>query len=139
MQRFYEQPSDDKINDYIEELTTLLASRYLDYIEYGFRHAGDWILCLRYTAQFDGGLAIDDRPGRIYPGADISGASWGSYLVRNASWSQLSDAERERFEQSLPFPRNSASSPGTGNGVWVSDKVYTNGGTSLPRKTFRPQ
>lgn len=138
MQRFYGQPTDAGIDAYVEELTTLLAGRYLDYVEYGFYRDGQWVICLRYTAQFNGNLDTDDRAGRVYVGADINGASWYSFLVRNSSWWLLSEAERGRIEQSLPFRRSSASTPGTGTGVWVADKVYSNGGASMARKTFRP-
>lgn len=137
MQRFYGRPTSGEIDDYLEELTTLLAGGYLDYIEYGFRRNSDWTLCFRYTAT-PFGLDTDDRPGRVLVGANISGASWYSYLVKNDAWSLLGDAERQRLLDSIPVKRTSASTPGLGDGYWVEDKTYSRNGVALGRRTFHP-
>lgn len=139
MQLFYGQPTDEQIDGYRDELAILLAGAYIDYVEYGFLRDGNWVLVLRYTARYDGMLDDDDRPGRVYSGADISGASWASFLVKNERWWSLSAAERNRIEQSLPFRRVPALTPRVGDGVWLDDKSYSRSGMSLTRRTFRPR
>ena len=105
MQLLYGKPTSSQIDDYMEELTELLAGRYLDSVEYGFRRDGKVILSLKYTAAPDGTLIADDRAGRIPTGVDISKTIWFSYLWTNSKWSALTYSERERIEQTLPFKR----------------------------------
>ncbi|MEW5424095.1 hypothetical protein [Amorphus sp. 3PC139-8] len=138
MQRFYGQPSDIKIADFEEEMVALLKAGYLGTVTYGFRRDGEMINpTLIYTAHELAGVSVnDDDPGRIRPGADISGASFYSYMTYSSAWSQLSQADKEAFEVSLPIQRTSAPEPGI-NGYVVSDKTYSSGGRSLNRETVR--
>src|SRR5438132_1715499 len=69
MQLFYGQPSDDKIDDYMEEVVELLVGGYLDSVEYGFHRAWDWVIALRYIVR-NGDLVTDDRSGRVTSGID---------------------------------------------------------------------
>ena len=50
MQQEYGQPSNQQLNDLVDELVTYLADGYLDYIEYGFRRGDSWVVAHRYTA-----------------------------------------------------------------------------------------
>ena len=97
MQRFYGKPSDENIADYESEATEMLRAGYLDTVTYGFKRDGKWIEpTLRYTARdLAGASANDDDPGRIRPGADISGASFYSYMTYTAAW----DRQREMHAQ----------------------------------------
>lgn len=138
-QAFYGHPTDAEITDYIVELTELLAGRYLDYIEYGFRQNDDWVVSARYTARWDGGLDSDERPGRIPAGANIRQASWGSFLVKNGNWSALSATAQQQIEASIPVKRGSSAVPGYASGVWVEDRTYGRNGVSVARKVFQPR
>ncbi len=80
--------------------------------------------------------ANDDDPGRVYPNADTSGASFYSYLTYSAAWDALASDEREAFKRTLPLQRNGAPEPGI-DGYLVSDKTYSAGGRALDRATVR--
>ena len=138
MQRFYGRPYDSEINEHEAEVTALLRAGYLGTVTYGFKRGDNWIEpTIRYTARdLMGAVAVDDDPGKIRPGKDVSGASFHSYLTYSAAWDALSDGEKARFEGSLPFSRTTASEPGV-SGYFSSDKTYSAGGHALDRTTVR--
>lgn len=138
MRIFYGQPSDASIDDFIEELTELLlVGGYLASVDYGLRRNGGWVVALSYTVR-DGTLTSDDRAGRVPAGANVTGASWYSYLRYSDKWWGLTESERNRIKVSIPVKRSNAGEPGMGSGnVWVEDKVYTSGGTSFARRTLK--
>lgn len=138
MQRFYGYPSDTSITNYEEELVELLKKGYLSEVTYGFQRDDKWIEpCLRYNANdLSDMYSTDDDPGKIFPGADISGASFGSYLINTSAYSNLPTDERSRFEQSLPFQRTGAAALGI-NGYMSSDKTYSSGGKLLNRSILK--
>jgi hypothetical protein len=138
MQRFYGAPSDSKISAYEEEIVLLLKAGYLGTVTYGFRRDDRWIEpALRYTARdLASGSAEDNDPGRIRPGAQITGATFYSYLTHSASWDRLSQAEQERFEATLPFRRGGAPEPGI-SGYLSTDRCYSAGGRALSRSSVR--
>ena len=76
LQRLYGAPSDGAITDY--EPRSWVHAGYLGTVTYGYRRNGSWIEpTLRYTAHdLAGAAANDDDPGRVRPGADITGASF---------------------------------------------------------------
>jgi hypothetical protein len=138
MQRLYGAPGDAEIAQFEAELVGLIKAGYLDVVMYGFRRSNDWIEpTLRYTArELAGAAANDDDPGRIRPGADITGASFFSYLIFNAAWFALSAAQREAFDKTLPFVRGGAPAPGI-SGYFSDDRSYSAGGRALSRATVR--
>ncbi|WP_153847611.1 HORMA-1 domain-containing protein [Sphingobacterium paramultivorum] len=138
MQRFYGSPSDQRINDYEAELIELLRRGFLLEVSYGFQKDDKWIEpTLKYTARDLSGLSgNDDDPGRIRPNADVSGASFCSYMTYNSSYHNLSQSDKEMFERTLPFNRNGAPEPGV-NGYFGSDKSYSSGGKSLDRSSLK--
>ena len=138
MQRFYDKPSDTSIGQYEEEVVALLKAGYLGTVTYGFKRDGEWIEpTLRYTAYDLAGMsANDDDPGKIRPGAEISGASFYSYLTYSAAWDGLMADEREEFKKVLPFERTGASEPGV-NGYLSDDRTYSSGGRALSRASVR--
>lgn len=141
MQTFYGQPSDSDINDYETEIVALLKSGYLDTVSYGFRKDGNFIEpTLNYTAKelAEGASANDDDPGRIKPGANITGASFYSFLTYTNAWNKLSDSERETYKKGLPHQRTNAPTPGM-NGFLDNDKSYSSGGKVLNRSVLRSQ
>ena len=137
MQRFYGEPSDERIEAYETEAIEFLKEGLLGTVTYGFRRNGDWIVpTLRYTARELAATYVDDDPGRIRPGADIRGASFGSYLIYNPNWDRLPSSEKEEFESRLPFRRTGAPEPGI-NGHWSGDRIYSAGGRALDRSSLR--
>lgn len=138
LQRFYGQPSDGRIADYEAEIVALLKGGYLERVTYGFKRNGMWIEpSLRYTAQdLVGAVGADDDPGRIRPGADVGGASFGSFLAYSDAWFALTYAEREAFERVMPFSRSESAEPGV-DGYLSADRVYSAGGRALNRATVR--
>ena len=105
MQLFYGKPSDDNIEAYIEELVILLVNKCLNMVEYGFKRGDSWVVVARYTVQSDGTSVTDDRSGRVPADANTSSALWHSFLEYNGTWFSLSENERQRIRNSLPFQR----------------------------------
>lgn len=138
IQRFYGSPNDAEISAYEQELIEYLKAGLLDEVTYGFKKNGSWIEpSVNYKAKDLAGLAsTNDDPGRIRPGANISGASFGSYLIQNAKYSNFPQAEKESFARTLPFQRGGGSTPGI-NGYMSSDKLYTAGGKALNRSSLK--
>lgn len=137
VQRFYGSPSDSRIADYEAEAIALMKAGYLNYVWYGFKRYGLWIEpTLKYTAQDLYSGSVDDDPGKIRPGADISGASFSSYLTYSPKWHALSTAEQEAFECGLPYMRTGAAEPAV-NGYLANDKTYSSGGRALERAMVR--
>lgn len=139
MQRLYGYPSDGDIADYEAEVIELLKEGYLGTVTYGFWRNGDWIEpSLRYTARdLADASANDDDPGRIRPGADITGASFYSYLTYSTAWDDLTEAEKEAFKKNrLPFVRGGAPKPGI-SGYLSQDRIYSSGGRALDRASVR--
>ncbi|WP_447785316.1 HORMA-1 domain-containing protein [Stenotrophomonas bentonitica] len=138
MQRFYGAPADDKIADYEAEVVELLKAGYLGTVTYGFKRGDNWIEpTLRYTAKDLAGMSgTDDDPGKMRPGADVTGASFYNYLTYSAAWLALSPTQQESFNQTLPFQRTGAAEPGV-SGSLVSDRSYSAGGKGLDRFSVR--
>lgn len=138
VQRFYGMPSDNDINDYETELIELLKKGYLCTVSYGFKRGDKWIEpTLRYTARDLAGMTgSDDDPGRITAGADVSGASFYSFLTYSSAWDQLSQSEKDNFKKGLPYQRGYASEPLI-NGYLSQDKTYSSGGRALDRSIVK--
>lgn len=138
IQRLYGRPGDSEIADYEIEVTQLLKAGYLCSVTYGYRRAGLWVEpTLRFTVRdLMGASTDDDDPGRVRPGADITNATFYSYLIYNLAWQHLSDSEKTQFEQSLPVKRKGAPEPGD-NGYWHEDRTYSSGGRALDRTSIR--
>lgn len=138
MQRFYGSPSDAKIAEFEAEATEMLKAGYLETVTYGFKRDGNWVEpTLRYTARdLAGAAANDDDPGRLRPGANVSGASFYSYMAYTSAWFELGETGRTAFEQGLPFSRSGAPEPGV-TGYLSNDRTYSAGGRALDRATVR--
>lgn len=138
MQRLYGQPTDTSIANYEEEIILLLKGGYLKKVSYGFKKDDKWIEpSLHFEAKdLEGLSSADDDPGRIRPGADISGASFYSYLTHSSEWWKLASEERDSFEEGLPFQRGGANEPGV-NGYLSQDKTYSAGGRAVTRSTVK--
>jgi hypothetical protein len=138
MQRFYNQPSDSDIAAYETEVIELLKAGYLGTLTCGFQRGGKWIEpTLRYTARDLGGAsANDDDPGRVRPGADITGAAFHNYLTYTDAWNRLSEGERDAFKKRMPYYRRGAPEPGI-SGYLTDDRIYSSGGRALNRASVR--
>ena len=137
IQRFYDTPSNEWVAAFEAEITHFLKAGYLGEVTYGFQRDDQWIEpTLRYTAQELGDATVDDDPGRIRPNANITGASFYSYLTYSASWYALTAEQQATFKNGLPFQRGGAGEPAI-NGYLQSDRTYSAGGRSLSRSSVR--
>ncbi len=138
LQRLYGKPCDIDLVHYEIEVIELLKYNYLGTVTYGFRRGGNWIEpTLRYTARDLAGVAAnDDDPGRVRPCADISGASFYSYLTYSSGWDNLSLTDKDVVKKRLPFQRTGAPEPGV-NGYLSNDRIYSAGGRALNRSSVR--
>ncbi len=138
IQRFYGKPTDAQIADYENEVIEFLKGGYLGKVIYGFKRSGKWIEpTLQYTARdLAGGSANDDDPGRIRPNADVSGASFGSFMTYSAAWTALPPSEKEAVRKRLPFRRGDGDEPGV-HGYLQTDRTYSSGGRALERASVR--
>lgn len=138
MQRFYNDPSDWRIETYEQELIEFLKKGYLDTVTYGFKKDDKWIEpTLRYTAKDLAGMsASDDDPGRIRPGANIVGATFASYMTYTSAYNNLGETLKKEFAKALPFDRTGADEPGI-NGYLSTDKTYSSGGKALERSIVK--
>lgn len=130
--RYYKKPTVEQINRYEVELIAFLNAGYLDNVIYGYKRNGMWVEALRYHV-IDGELVGDDDPGKIRPGTDVPGESFGSYLTHNLKWFSLTAQQRAAFEASLPFSRQHATEPSLESGAWSRDLNYSAGGRGLGR------
>lgn len=138
MLHFYGKPTESEIEDYLVEITEHLAARYLSSFEVGFKASDNRrVVSLRYEVR-EGNTLADDNSGRVYPHADITGARYFSYLIRNSNFDNLSWNEQEAFENRMPVKRTGAAEPTDGNGYWTSDRGYASGNWGTERRTFRP-
>lgn len=138
LQRLYGEPSDLMITKYEAEIIELLKLGYLKCVTYGYRRDGQWIEpALRYSSRdLAGGIADDDDPGRVRPGANVAGATFYSYLNYSSAWHGLTSAQRAAVEQQLPIARPGAEEP-TVNGYLTNDRTYSAGGRALNRASVR--
>lgn len=138
MQRFYHFPDDAFIERLEGEITELLRQGYLGTVTYGFKRDGNWIEpTLRYTARELAGDGMDDDPGRVRPGANVTGASFYTYLTYSSAWDELSSTQRETIKQQLPIQRTGAPEPSVSGGYFAEDKTYSAAGRALGRASVR--
>ena len=139
--RLYGSPTSALVPKYETELVELLTRGYVTQYEFGFKKNDERIVSWRYSVNSAGELTggKDERAGGVYARADITGAAHYNFMSYSASWYELTSEAQAKIKDSLPFTRTPGSLPGDGNGYWVSDRTYGNGGTSVARETFRPR
>ena len=137
LRTYYGQPDEARIREFYGELVELLAGGYVASVEYGFKRSNQRIISLYYEARMDGSLT-DGKSGGVYARADISGASWFSFLIYSGKWDLLSPDERQRIEAKLPIKRSYGQAPEDGIGYWSTDRSYSSQGAGVQRRTFRP-
>lgn len=136
IQRFYHSPSDVMIENYEKEIAQFLKSGYLKRVSYGFKKDGSWIEPTLIYTPSDIESSINDDPGKVKPGKDISGASFYSFLEYSDRWHALSESEKEKFSGALPVQRTTANTPSI-NGYLEDDRTYSSGGKALSRSSVR--
>jgi len=126
-----------KIQDFTIEAAVLLKFGLLDNVIYGFQRDNNWVFALRYKVNSLNQLELaSDTPGGIYAHADITGASWHSYLTKQES-SDVTAAEKAEIVADLPIQRSDGTGPSSSNGQWDDDKTYYRNGTDIQRGQFR--
>ncbi len=135
MSQAYGHPTQENIEKYLEELVELLSQGYLDKVAYGFKRGGEWVVALQYTAAELGTATTDDYSGSIPRRADVTNASWQSYLWKSRSFFALPIAKQAEIEAALPIKRSSAEEPSSRRG-WNPDKAYSSGGGGVRRSTL---
>lgn len=135
---YYGQPSEQRIREYAEELAQYLNEGYVSEYEFGYKKDGKRVVSWRYRVDANGNLTTDDRPGKVVPYVDVTGAIFFNILTQNSKFSSLSPDEQARFERGLPLQRSNGQSPSDGSGYWTTDRNYYSGGQGLGRQTFQP-
>ena len=138
--------SEQTIQKYHDEATTLLKDGFLGTVTYGFQQEveqwfGDkkkeWVVALKYeviNGELDGG---SDTPGGLRPGCDVDGAKFYSFLTYSPKWnSDMNGQEQIDYKNSkLPIQRGSGTEP---EANWSQDRSYGKGGQVMNRYTTYP-
>ena len=137
--------SEERIERFHEEATTLLRDGYLQTVTYGFQKEVEylfskteakWLVALKYevvNGELDGG---SDVPGGLRYGCDIEGSSFSSFLTYSSKWDELSPQEQEAYKiNKLPFQRTAGVEP---QANWSQDRSYGKGGKIMNRYTTYP-
>lgn len=135
---YYGQPSEAAIRNYAEELAQYLNEGYLESYEFGYKKNGVRVVTWRYTVDVYGNITTDDRPGKIPPYVDISGATFFNLLTQNSAFFSLSSYQQSSFRSGLTVQRTDGYPPLDGAGYWTSDRNYYSGGCGVGRMTFQP-
>lgn len=134
----YGRPSEADIVSYRDELIVMLANKYIDRYEFGYKTADDRrVVSWRYEVTASGDLE-GGRSGGLHAKADITGAVMFNYMWTNSAWWGLAEAGRDKVRAEHDVDRNAGDPPADGNGRWVQDRSYGAGGVVLQREEFRP-
>ena len=139
--RLYGRPLTDAIADYQTELVELLVDGYVRKYEFGFKKNGERVVSWQYRVTAAGDLTgggTNDGAGGVYARAKVADSSYFNFLSFSQKWFGLTQTEKDAVGDGLPFRRSSGTLPSDGDGYWLSDRSYSNGGMSLSRRTFRP-
>jgi hypothetical protein len=136
--QYYGSPSEARIREYAEELALYLNEGYVQEYEFGYKRNEQRVVTWRYKVDTNGLLTTDDRPGKVVPYVNVSGAIFFNLLTPSSTFFQLTPNQQESFEGRLPFRRTTGQALSDGKGYWTSDRNYFSGGQSLGRQTFQP-
>lgn len=139
MSAMYGHPTEQKIEQLIQEVTEMLALDYMATLEVGFQREGKRVLTLKYESRRDGTLNTSDNAGGVPRGVDVSGCDKVNFMTYTQKFNDLSAAEKLAVKQTLPYVRTPAQEPTDGSGYWTQDRSYSSGGGGTVRKTFKPQ
>src|SRR2546430_4519458 len=121
-QRRYGYPSDDKIEEFIQELAVLLLGGFVESYEFGYKTADErrvvsWLYTVGPAGDLEGG-----RSGGLYLNADVSTAQPFNFLHYSSAWFALSGEEKTKVKASHPVLRTDGSPPSDGDGYWRDRK-----------------
>lgn len=136
----YGQPADSSIDDYMDELTELLAGGYVSEYEFGFKRDGAPVTraSWRYVVESDRSItSVVGDAGGLYAKADVSKATYYNFLSYSPAWLDLSDAERKGIKDGLPIKRSAGSLPRAGGGYWAEAVDYGAAGVRVRRQEYR--
>lgn len=139
--RLYGRPSTDIVADYESELVEMLVGGYVDEYEFGFKKDGNRVVSWQYAVNSAGDLlggGTGDTAGGVYARAKVATATYFNFMSYSQKWFDLTPTQRDAVKASIPVSRSAGTLPADGNGYWTADKTYSNGGTSVARRTFRP-
>lgn len=136
LQSLYGRPYDNEIANYQQEIVLLIKEGFLSSVDYGFQKNSLWVVALSYEANIVTGTLIDNNPGRVPVGINITGTSWYSYLRKNYKFYSLSVIEQEAVEASITIKRSSASDPQSGL-IGQYDRTYGANDRQLNRKVIK--
>ena len=108
----YGAPSEQVLENYLQELTELLDGHYVQEVSYGFKRNGVYLVALKFVADMNGELTTDDRSGRIPRAVDITGATFSSFLSYSEAWWNLTEDQRAKIKQGLAIKRTTGTDPG---------------------------
>ena len=140
--RLYNKPRASEVADYQAELVELLVGGYVAKYEFGFKKNGKRVVTWQYRVNASGDLVgggVDDRAGGVYARAKVADAVYFNFLSYSQKWWDLTQGARKAIKDRLPIHRSSGALPADGNGYWISDRTYANGGIAVSRRTFRPR
>lgn len=137
---FYGSPTDTQIESYRKELIVMLAGGYVSEYEFGFKRNDQRIVSWQYRVSAGGDLVggSDDRSGGIYARAKTAGASIFNFMSYSTNWHALNATDQALVKAKHPVNRGIGALPGDGSGYWKTDRVYSNAGTAIERRTFIP-
>ena len=140
--RLYGKPQTGRIAKYEKELVELLVGGYVTEYEFGFKKNGKRVVTWQYRVNASGDLvggSADDRAGGAYARAKVADATYFNFLSHSQKWWNLTPGAMEAIEDQLPIRRSTGELPADGDGYWVPDRTYSNGGVAVSRRTFRPR
>ena len=76
-------------------------------------------------------------PAGSGPGANITGATFYSYLTYSAAWDRLTAAEQDAFKERLPVPAQRRAGARRSTAILTTDRTYSSGGRALNRASVR--
>ncbi|PIR51710.1 hypothetical protein COU77_04285 [Candidatus Peregrinibacteria bacterium CG10_big_fil_rev_8_21_14_0_10_49_16] len=129
--------SAEAVADHIREVVELLAYRYMDCADYGFKRNGEWIFRLRYKVRWDGWVVRNDESGGIPATINTVGAVFNSYMQYTDAFNALTTEQRLAFKKTkLPWVRVGATETPLATGPSASCKTYGRNGVSIDRNLF---
>ncbi|HEY1689746.1 MAG TPA: hypothetical protein VGF95_12890 [Solirubrobacteraceae bacterium] len=93
----------------------MLAGGYVATYEAGFRKDGKRVVSQRYIVS--SGAAADERAGGIYARADVTGASWFTFMTYSSKWEALTAAAQQAVKDKVPIKRTREAPPPTGMAI----------------------
>ena len=137
LNNLYGRPALADIDDYTEEVASLLRDGYLATVSYGFKDpaTNEWNLRLRYTAT-TGGQLVDTKPGLLPTAAAVSSYTFYSYLTYSRKFDDLPASQQTSVKAALPIERVGAEEPSARYGTTATGNGYSRNGAGVARDVY---